>query len=573
MFAFVLTVGMALSLAQAGAGREEAASVPVGSAEPSAPAEDTVAEASVAEATGEAADASSPSPSDGAEDDALAQAMREAAAAFGDGDSSDDGSAPVSAVKSTTEVNGYVMNRTTFSWIDLGSPVASTDLPQLQNLLEGNVQLRRPLWTNAFLGLDASAFLQQGGWFVERGPGGERRVAADRDVLSLRPSFVASELYLSYSPHPNVNLMLGKRRVVWGPGLANNPTDLFNPARDPSDPNLQRAGAVLFKMDIPTEYVTFSFAASPQVLYSEAGLPYQFLKYPSYPQRNTVLERATYGDNLRSPLFPDVRDNELHYLLAARVYALIMDSDVNLIYYYSNLYADSFRNKSRVGLTFSRYFFTTWELHFELLLTEGTQRSYVNADCVSGLEAAAGCAASGAPLFGQFKLNDGNIYPRLLVGTRHNFSDESSISAEYLYVGDGYSPTEFQSFVRGITLAQQQGFSVAQATSGGNQGGIITRFSFDPLRRHYLFLTYTKPKIADDWSVNAVVVAGLEDLSLLVIPSVTWNALEWLNLQLGGFVPVRGIPVGQAEAFGRRYNEYSFFPYDFRVFFEARAFY
>jgi hypothetical protein len=511
-------------------------------------------------------------------EDEMTRAMREAAEAFGGGPSGDPltDQPRISAVKSDTEVYGYVMDRFTFSWVNLDSQAASSDLPQIMNLLEANVQLRRPLWKNAFASADVSAFFQQGGWFVERDADGRRANARDRDVPMLLPSVVLSELYLSYSPHENVNLLLGKRRIVWGSGFANNPTDLLNPPRDPSDPNLQRTGAIIGKLEVPTEWVTFTMAFAPQVLYSSSGLPYQFLKYPSYPPRQTVLENAAYGmgsgDYSQNRLFPDPRtDSDFHYILAGRVYALVYDSDVNLMYYFSNLYNDSFKNKSRVGLSFSRYFFTDYELHVEMLLTEGTQRFYVNSDCARGLDEAIGCVVAGTPLFAQTKLDSHTLYPRLLVGGRTQLSDESQLSIEYLYVGDGYTHAEFRDFVRGVALARSQGFALG--AQGGPQGAIPTRFSFEPLRRHYLFVTYTKPKIKDDFAINVVLLAGLEDLSGILVPTVTWNALEWLNLQLSGFIPIRGIPVGTVEASGKQYSEYSLFPFDVRVFFEARAFY
>src|SRR6185369_12355913 len=101
-----------------------------------------------------------------------------------------------------------------------------------------------------------------------------------------------------------------------------------------------------------------------------------------------------------------------------RVYMLLFDSDVNFIYYFSNLYnADLFRRKSRIGLTFSRYFFTDYEFHVEALLTEGTQRFYIDEATLTA---------------GYTKLQSNQLYPRLLMGTRRVFSDESQLSLEYL---------------------------------------------------------------------------------------------------------------------------------------------
>src|SRR5262249_40017817 len=149
-------------------------------------------------------------------------------------------------------------------FLPAGSTSASTpQLPQFQNVMEGNVQLRRPLWREAFVAVDASIFLQQGGWYVMADTNDHRINAAPTDNITLRPRLAPIELDLSWSPHPNLTILFGRRRIVWGAAMANNPTDLLTPPRDPSDPNLQRAGAYVLRIEVPTERVTFSFLASP----------------------------------------------------------------------------------------------------------------------------------------------------------------------------------------------------------------------------------------------------------------------------------------------------------------------
>ncbi len=487
-------------------------------------------------------------------DDDIAKAMREAAAAFGDSPASQP--SEVKPVTSGTEVNGYVSNRLSGSWNDTSSLIPVSDQPEVQNLLELNVQLRRPLWPGAFAYFDASAFLQTDGVYVTAGPNGARTDVANHDVASLHPQFVLSEGYVSWSPAANLNVLVGKKRIVWGSGLVFNPTDVLNPAKDPTDPNLQRAGAFVARVEAPFDNVTFSLLASPEVLYQDQGLPYQFLVYPDYP--------PAAG--------PDPRDKSAHYLLAARWYMLIANSDINLIYYYSNKYGDLFSNHSRLGGSFSRYFFTDYEFHVEGLIEEGSRRQYVNGACVGSAVAAAGCVAAGSPLYGNFNTNDGRIYGRLIAGTRRVFSDESQLSIEYLFVGDGLTPAQFQQYAHGLTLASQAGINLASASTGSSNGGLINRFTLDPLRRHYLFASYSKPKIADDWTVGAVLLADLEDLSGLIAPSVTWNTFEWLNLMITGFIPIRGVGLG-ADVNGKKIAEYGLIPFDWRVLFEARFFY
>ena len=64
------------------------------------------------------------------------------------------------------------------------------------------------------------------------------------------------------------------------------------------------------------------------------------------------------------------------YALAARVYALIADSDVNAWIIYTNLYNDILENKPRAAFSFSRYFFKDYEFHVEALGQLGTARTW-----------------------------------------------------------------------------------------------------------------------------------------------------------------------------------------------------
>ena len=164
------------------------------------------------------------------------------------------------------------------------------------------------------------------------------------------------------------------------------------------------------------------------------------------------------------------------------------------------------------------------------------------------------------------KLHNGAVYPRLLVGARTQFRDESTLSIEYYYQADGYSDQEFEDFMRLLAKAQMANVTAPGTSTmpaGGSSGALPQRFSFDPLRRHYLIASFTKPKIKDDFTIGAVLIAGLTDLSGTLSPSVSWNTREWLSLSLYGFIPIRGIPVGQAKVNDVSYSEYSLLPIDF----------
>jgi hypothetical protein len=362
---------------------------------------------------------------------------------------------------------------------------------------------------------------------------------------------VPSELYVSYSPKPWLNFLVGKKRIIWGSGFAFNPTDLINPPKDPTDPNFQRAGAWVARVELPFEKFTISALFTPQVLYQSSGIPFALMKYPDYP----------LVDGTR-PV-----DDSYHYLVAARIYMLLFNSDINLFYYFSNKYNDLLENASRFGASFSRYFFTDYELHIEALFQVGSSRLFADPLCASASLCNFATAISAS------KVRDGNLYPRLVVGGRRQFRDESLLSVEYYYQADGYSDQEFEDYLRVAYRALQLTGGAGLSTGSSSQSGLPQRFTFDPLRRHYLIVSYNKPRIAEDWTIGATLIAGLSDLSGTISPTVSWSVREWLTLSLFGFIPIRGIPVGQVTVNDVALSEYSLLPIDFRLLFEARAFY
>jgi len=464
---------------------------------------------------------------------------------------SEDPKAPEKPAKATAEVNGYIANRFSYSLIDPSTPVPTSDSPSLVELAEANIQLKVNLGAKTrFAYADISLFYQ-GGWlfYADNGSGGRKDVP-DHDVS--RPFVVPSELYVSWSPKPWFNLMVGKKRITWGSGFAFNPTDLINPRKDPTDPNLQRSGSWMVRLEAPFKKFTVSLLFAPQTLYSVSGIPYSMFKYPGYPPASGT----------------DARDEKFHYLLAARLYLLLFSTDINLIYYFTSNYQNEGANKSRIGLSLSRYFFTDWEFHLDGIVMQGSPHTFPDRNCA--LNGVCDLATAVSPT----KTN-GAWYPRVLVGMRRQFADESLLSVEYYYQGDGDSDLEFEDTLKILARAKALLSSLGQATSANPQvsTGLPQRFSFDPLRRHYLIASFSKPRIRDDWTVTATLLVGLRDLSGLFSPSVTWTPREWLSLSLYAFVPIRGLGVGEAKVGTQSLSEYSLLPYNFQAMFELRAYY
>ncbi|MFZ5467818.1 MAG: hypothetical protein ACOZIN_00155 [Myxococcota bacterium] len=460
------------------------------------------------------------------------------------------------------EVNGYAESRSQLSRARVQGLLPTHELPQLLQLVELNTQVRHAYVERGFFYGDLSLLLQVAGSYRGLDAQGAEVGLPDRDLAQNHPVVSLNELYASHEVRPALHVLLGKKRVVWGSGLAFNPTDLFNPRKDPTDPTFQRAGAWMASIEAPLESVAFTFAASPAVLRQDSGLPYQLLLHPSW----------------------DVQDSQYHYLLAARAYALVRESDLNLMLFFGNRYGDDFENKLRVGASFSRYFFTDYELHVEALVQAGSTRAYVRSPCVESALAALQCQAEGTPFASQALLDDGRLVPKVLLGARTQLADESMLSLEYLYQGDGFSRAQMADWVSGLDLlrqARELGVpserlpSTGSLLGGAVDEGVPQKFSFEPLGRHYLFATFQKPKIRDDFTVSASLVASLTDLSSMLAPSVSWSAREWLQLSLFGFLPLPG-PRALATTVprtGEAVSEHTLLPVQYRALFSARVFY
>ncbi len=463
------------------------------------------------------------------------------------------------------EVTGYLDSRTSFTRSRTWGLVPTDALPQLEELFEFNTQVRVKVRERSYLYSDVSMVADIAGQYHGRDASGQ-----DVQVQNQAPKPVVSlnELYVLHDFMPQLNLVVGKKRIVWGSGLAFNPTDLLNPRRDPTDPTFQRAGAWVAQVEVPYETMTFSVLFAPTVLTSTNGIPTSFMLYPTWKDANG---QSAHLDDL------------VHYQLAARWYALVADADLTLMAFYGNSSVDVFRDKLRFGLSFSRYFFTDYELHVEALFQQGSARDSVVPQCVPSLADAAVCAFTKTAFMEKRLLGASAVYPRILVGTKRQFSDDSLISLEYLYQSDGWAKGQFQDYANGLGLIEQgralklpvgQLPGVGQLLGQSTADGLPTRFNFDPKGQHYLFLTVQKPRLFDDFTLQLVLLANLTDLSTVWTPSIAWSATEWLTVTLYGFLPLQGPDsLAVKTPAGTRVSEFGVSPFAVRAMLEARAYF
>lgn len=481
------------------------------------------------------------------------------------------------ALALAADFNGFVSTRAQLTAPSESSLLSTQNVPILADLTELNVQGRlRLLDEKLRFGGDVSAFLLLASGYADADPVTGALTTLDDERDAATAFFAVSELWTSLEAIEHLVLTVGKKRTVWGPGIVFSPTDLVNPVRDPTDPSLQRAGFWQARIDAPFEFFTVTAVVAPAVLEEQDAIP----------------TRVLVGD-----------DDVLHYAAALRAYALVGDADLNAWFLWTNRYNDAFENKSRLALTISKSLFTIHEFHAEVLLQTGSARATVNPDCVTSQSALAVCAFLGNDVVTRDLLDSELVLPDILVGWRTMPEDGSQLSVEYFYQADGYLRAEYDDVTRLLAFAgrfQREGVEIpAPSLSGAGSGGIPTRVSFNPLRRHYLAVSYVKPQVLDDFTLSATLLTPLEDLSMLATGSVSWQAQEWLTLSLFGFVPVtsparasadlssdpwqalyesvdpawRGFVPRGALVRGEPVGEFDAAPFRAQVMFEAKAFF
>lgn len=445
-------------------------------------------------------------------------------------------------------VTGFLSERAQFTVPSLSSPLSTRDLPQLQSLTEASALLKlRLLEDRLTIVIDGSAFVTVQGLYADAVDGEHFEVVADHDVPA-DPRVVFAEAYLRLQPFEHLDVTVGKRRVVWGTGMAFNPTDILNPPRDPTDTALQRTGVPMVLVEAPFEGFALSTFFAPAILEERAGIPSALLAWPDVTPR----------ESLQDPdVFPDPRDDRAHWAGAVRASALVLDTDINVWAIVVNAYGvDTRENDPRLALSLSRIFLDIHELHGEVLVQRGSDRLRVNGDCVDddlvdegpiATPRLMGCAVAGTKPIARDRLDDDGILPRLLVGTRSMFGDGTTVTVEYLYQADGFTAAEWdhmatlQTRIGGLT---RDGLidPVAFLSTGPDAGGQPARLAVAPQRQHHLVVGYSRPQIFDDFTVNGTAIVALEDLSSILTGSVQWQAAEWLQLSLWAFVPTPSLP-------------------------------
>jgi hypothetical protein len=298
------------------------------------------------------------------------------------------------------------------------------------------------------------------------------------------------EAYGSWQVGPRAALEVGKRALHWGKGYAWSPVAFLERPKDPTDPELSREGFVM---------------AGGEVVQSFGG-PLQTLSLTAIALPTVWSLNDDYGPSG-------------HVNLAARLYALVLDTDIDL------LYTAPGSHGQRVGADISRNLGANLEVHGEWALVTEASRAVLAAG--TGLT------------------RESRNYTSWLVGLRYLTERDLTVIAEYYRNGGGYTEAEMRRFFDLVRRLPTDPVAASLAANAAAQG-----YGRPNASRDYGYLRLSQKEPFDILyftpAVTAIVNAG--DGSFSVVPEVVYAGVDDLELRARLFVN-RG---GESTEFGEK---------------------
>ncbi|MBU0721040.1 hypothetical protein KJ877_06820 [bacterium] len=191
--------------------------------------------------------------------------------------------------------------------------------------------------------------------------------------------FPINELYLSGKLNTNHSLLGGKQSLNWGKGYFYNPVAFFDRPKDPTQPTQTREGFIIAKYSYNKSFANELKNISLDLVY-----------LPSTQNINQeYCELATQGKDAHNA--------------ALRLYLLLYDTDIDILYNYSD------NAKDKIGIDFSKNLQVNFEIHGEFAAVT----------------------------------DEGFTY---LLGGRYLSDFDLTIIGEYLYQSEGLEQAQIESF-------------------------------------------------------------------------------------------------------------------------------
>ena len=287
------------------------------------------------------------------------------------------------------------------------------------------------------------------------------------------------EAYASIQPTPHFTSSIGKKSYRWGKGYAWNPVGFINRAKDPNDPEEALEGYITAEADLVKSY--------------------------GGPLRTAALTTVVL------PVWDEINDDfgEINHLnLAARLYLLFLDTDIDLILYTGQSHT------RRYGLDFSKNMASNFEIHGEWAYVPRQSKVTINEN--------------------NSVVNRNISAFSYLLGLRYLSENDLTSIIEFYHNGGGYSEDEMSRFFQlardGSHTDAPSGSLLLEKASELSLKG----FGRPQPGRNYLYGRFSQKEPFDIlyFTPALTTIFNLDDRSYSIMPELIYTGVTNLELRL-----------------------------------------
>jgi len=323
------------------------------------------------------------------------------------------------------------------------------------------------------------------------------KAAAQQDTLGWSDMADIFSAYLSVKPSPSATFALGKKSYKWGKGYAWNPVGFINRPKDPNNPEEALEGYITAEGDFIKSY--------PSALKTAA------LTLAVLPVWDDINEDFGKRNNVN---------------LAAKLYLLYFDTDIDLLFLTGNSRSDRF------GIDFSTNLATHFEIHGELAYIPNTKKIILADDNSSSIEEHTAVST--------------------LIGLRYLFENDVTTIIEYYYNGGGYSEEEMDRFYLLAETAFAEEPAIGSILLNKARNLSFKGYGRPQPGRQYLYAKVTKKEPFDIlyFTPGVTTIINLEDKSYSISPEMVYRGFTNWEIRLR-FSLLDG---GNSTEFGEKTN-------------------
>ena len=306
------------------------------------------------------------------------------------------------------------------------------------------------------------------------------KATAQQDDLGWTDMVDLYEAYGTIKPLPILTAAIGKKSYKWGKGYAWNPVGFLNRTKDPNNPEEALEGYITTEVDLVKSFTG--------------------------PLQTAALTTVVL------PVWDDVNDEygEVNHInLAAKLYFLYRDTDIDFIYFNGDSRSD------RYGVDFSRNITTNFEVHGELAYIPDHKKSVLLQD-------------------GSLTAREESAFSYLL-GIRYLSENDVTSIIEYYHNGGGYTEEEMETFYQYIVDGSSQSDSSAADLFLENAMELSSKGYGKPQPgRNYLYMKFSQKEPFDILYFTPALTAliNLDDKSYSISPELVYTGFTNWELRL-----------------------------------------